>query len=158
MSANHAAKGSRANLEDEMQADSADAAEALGPSINKKGRPNPDDASPHVPMACGSNDAGALGIAEDADQDKKYAYPAPTFCCLPSGTPDIVQVFAGGMHSGFLTADGRVFTFGQNHYGALGRQVMEDDPQLGENFIGSTVKKMETKNKDGKMIQEEVDE
>ena len=37
------------------------------------------------------------------------------------------------MHSGVLTVDGRVFTLGQHHYGALGRQVTEDDPhQVGE--------------------------
>ena len=81
------------------------------------------------PMACGSDDALALGITEDADQHKKDSYP-PTFCRLPSGTPDIIQVFAGGMHSGVLTVDGRVLTFGQNDDSALGRDVTEDDLHL----------------------------
>ena len=80
-------------------------------------------------MACGSDEALALGITEDADQEKNDNYP-PTFCLLPSGTPDIIQVFAGGMHSGVLTVDGRVLTFGQNDDSALGRPVTEEDLHL----------------------------
>jgi alpha-tubulin suppressor-like RCC1 family protein len=81
------------------------------------------------PMACGSDEALALGITEDAEQNKSDDYP-PTFCLLPSGTPDIVQVCAGGMHSAVLTVDGRVLTFGQNDDGALGRHITEDDLHL----------------------------
>jgi hypothetical protein len=80
-------------------------------------------------MGCGSDEALALGITDDADQDKLVEYP-PTFCLLPHGTPEIVQVFAGGMHSGVLTVDGRVLTFGQNDDGALGREVTADDLHL----------------------------
>ena len=74
-------------------------------------------------MAWGNNDALALGILGDA-------HHSLTLCHLPSRTHDVVQVFTGGMHSGVLTVDGRVLTFGQNHYGALGRQVTEADPHL----------------------------
>lgn len=80
-------------------------------------------------MACGSDEALALAITEDADAEKLDDYP-PTLCLLPKGTPDVIGVFAGGMHSGVLTVDGRVLTFGQNDDCALGRQVTNEDVHL----------------------------
>lgn len=80
-------------------------------------------------LTCGSDDVGALAVTKDADEDKLDDYP-PTRTLLPEGTPDICGVFAGGMHSGVVTVDGRCLTFGQNDDCALGRPVSEENMHL----------------------------
>jgi len=41
----------------------------------------------------------------------------------------VLQVVAGGMHTVCLTGDGKIYTFGCNDEGALGRDTSEDDSE-----------------------------
>lgn len=41
--------------------------------------------------------------------------------------PEVTQVAAGGMHTVCLTKDGKVYTFGCNDEGALGRKTAEEE-------------------------------
>ncbi|XP_063630518.1 regulator of chromosome condensation [Cydia splendana] len=65
-------------------------------------------------FTCGQGDVGQLGLGEDVIETTKFKYV--------SGLGDkIVDVCAGGMHTIALDSDGKVWTFGCNDEGALGR-------------------------------------
>lgn len=72
-----------------------------------------------VILALGQGDTGQLGLGEDILERSKPA--------LVKNLTDVVCVVAGGMHSVALTHKGRVWTFGCNDEGALGRATAEDE-------------------------------
>nr|XP_037273153.1 LOW QUALITY PROTEIN: regulator of chromosome condensation-like [Rhipicephalus microplus] len=75
--------------------------------------------SPGNVYTVGQGDVGQLGLGPDVME-----------CSRPAqvqGLKDVVDVVAGGMHTLCLTADGKVWSFGCNDEGALGRQTVEPD-------------------------------
>lgn len=66
-------------------------------------------------MSCGQNEVGQLGLSEDV--------PEKTRPFLIPNVSNVVDIKAGGMHSLYLTNDGKVFSFGCNDEGALGRDT-----------------------------------
>ncbi|XP_071965662.1 regulator of chromosome condensation-like [Antedon mediterranea] len=74
---------------------------------------------PGVVLTIGQGDVGQLGLGEDINEKKK-----PGLVVFPAEAQgNIVQVVAGGMHTVCLTSSGKVFTFGCNDDGALGRDT-----------------------------------
>ncbi|KAH7974951.1 hypothetical protein HPB49_021957 [Dermacentor silvarum] len=76
------------------------------------------DSPGHV-YTVGQGDVGQLGLGPDV---MEVARPA-----LVADLKDVVDVVAGGMHTLCLTADGKVWSFGCNDEGALGRQTSSLD-------------------------------
>lgn len=74
---------------------------------------------PGCVLTLGEGDTGQLGLGEDVMERTK---PAKVDI-----DAEIVQVTAGGMHSVCLTSDGKVYTFGCNDEGALGRKTSDED-------------------------------
>ncbi|XP_077991221.1 regulator of chromosome condensation-like [Glandiceps talaboti] len=73
-------------------------------------------------LVFGEGDVGQLGLGEDIMERKR-----PALVTLPDGADgDAIQVEAGGMHTVVLTSEGKIFTFGCNDEGALGRDTSED--------------------------------
>lgn len=70
-------------------------------------------------LVCGQNELGQLGFNPDDVLEK-------TRPALQAQVADIVDVKAGGLHSLCLTKDGRIWTFGCNDEGALGRITEEE--------------------------------
>ncbi|XP_076264668.1 regulator of chromosome condensation 1 isoform X1 [Rhynchophorus ferrugineus] len=66
-----------------------------------------------VVLVTGAGDVGQLGLGPDV---LEKARPA-----LVNLSSEIVDIYAGGMHTVCLTKDGKVLTFGCNDEGALGR-------------------------------------
>lgn len=91
----------------------------LSPPIRKKTE------SKGVVLCWGTGDTGQLGLGEDVLVRKKPAV------VKKGGLEDenIVLVRAGGMHTVALSDEGKVFTWGCNDEGALGREVagMEEE-------------------------------
>ncbi|KAK8760838.1 hypothetical protein V5799_027893 [Amblyomma americanum] len=69
--------------------------------------------------AVGQADVGQLGLGEDFMERLR-----PT---LVPNLDNVVDVVAGGMHTLCLTVDGKVWSFGCNDEGALGRQTDENE-------------------------------
>jgi alpha-tubulin suppressor-like RCC1 family protein len=73
-------------------------------------------------VALGSDDARALGLASDSEEDvnEEGVYPRliPKFNLPDQGK--ILQIACGGMHSVVLTKNGEVWTMGNNDDYALG--------------------------------------
>uniref|UniRef100_A0A131YNV2 Regulator of chromosome condensation n=1 Tax=Rhipicephalus appendiculatus TaxID=34631 RepID=A0A131YNV2_RHIAP len=67
----------------------------------------------------GQGDVGQLGLGPDVMECSRPA--------LVQDLKDVVDVVAGGMHTLCLTADGKVWSFGCNDEGALGRQTSSLD-------------------------------
>uniref|UniRef100_A0A023GN11 Putative regulator of chromosome condensation 1 n=1 Tax=Amblyomma triste TaxID=251400 RepID=A0A023GN11_AMBTT len=67
----------------------------------------------------GQGDVGQLGLGPDV-MEKSRPAPVPNL-------DNVVDVVAGGMHTLCLTADGKVWSFGCNDEGALGRQTSSLD-------------------------------
>ncbi|XP_035450954.1 regulator of chromosome condensation isoform X2 [Spodoptera frugiperda] len=65
-------------------------------------------------LACGQGDVGQLGLGEDVVETSKFKY-------VTALGDKIVDVYAGGMHTIALDSSGKVWTFGCNDEGALGR-------------------------------------
>ncbi len=72
-----------------------------------------------VVLTLGTGDTGQLGLGEDVMERKRPG--------LVSELEGVVDVAAGGMHSICLTHEGRVYTFGCNDEGALGRPTPEEE-------------------------------
>lgn len=76
-------------------------------------------------LTCGLNDHGQLGRESTADSPSGLLAPV-------NGLPPIVAASAGGSHTLALSRDGKVFSFGSNHRGELGRETtsakFEDSP------------------------------
>lgn len=85
-------------------------------------------------LTLGQGDVGQLGLGEDVLERKK-----PALVKSLEGL-NIVQVECGGMHTVALTDDGKVYTWGCNDEGGLGRVTSSTD---GDEFIAGLVKEME---------------
>ncbi|BHF67427.1 Regulator of chromosome condensation [Sparganum proliferum] len=76
-------------------------------------------------LTLGSGDTGQLGLGPDiTERSKPSRFSAESLRTAgldDESSESFVQVAAGGMHTVCLTSDGRVFTFGCNDEGALGR-------------------------------------
>lgn len=90
----------------------------------------------HV-LTLGQGDVGQLGLGEDTLERKKPA--------IVKGLDDleIVQVECGGMHTVALTDSGKVYTWGCNDEGALGRVTSSEN---GEEFTAGPVQDIESVN------------
>ncbi|HEX4483987.1 MAG TPA: putative Ig domain-containing protein [Solirubrobacteraceae bacterium] len=67
----------------------------------------------------GENNYGQLGVA--ADSGSEAANPAPAQVSLPLAAGRPAAIAAGSQHSLVLGSTGRVYAFGANRYGQLGR-------------------------------------
>ena len=81
-----------------------------------------------VVISMGNNDTNQLGLESSEDSDKKDQYPPTIVTNL--GRRGIKAVAAGGIYSVALTDDGKVFTWGANDDGALGRVTKESLEEL----------------------------
>ncbi|KAL7058803.1 hypothetical protein AAHC03_012920 [Spirometra sp. Aus1] len=76
-------------------------------------------------LTLGSGDTGQLGLGPDITERSKpsrFSVESLRTAGLDDESSEsFVQIAAGGMHTVCLTSDGRVFTFGCNDEGALGR-------------------------------------
>ncbi|CAH2062022.1 unnamed protein product, partial [Iphiclides podalirius] len=103
---------------------SSTTATATGPK-NKKKRGAIQLEIPSAPkkrgrvFTCGQGDVGQLGLGEDVVETTKFKY-------VSALGDKIVDVCAGGMHTVALDTDGKVWTFGCNDEGALGRTTNSD--------------------------------
>ncbi|XP_013145733.1 PREDICTED: regulator of chromosome condensation-like [Papilio polytes] len=68
---------------------------------------------------CGQGDVGQLGLGEDVVETTKFKY-------VSALGDKIVDIRAGGMHTVAIDTDGKVWTFGCNDEGALGRITKSD--------------------------------
>ncbi|KAL3284777.1 hypothetical protein HHI36_018920 [Cryptolaemus montrouzieri] len=73
-----------------------------------------------VVLVTGQNDVGQLGLGDEVMEKSRLAL-------LELNDKEIVDICAGGMHTVCLTKDGKVFTFGCNDEGALGRKTDEEE-------------------------------
>ena len=73
---------------------------------------------PGLVLVLGQGDVGQLGLGQDVMERKK-----PALVQLPEL---MVQVEAGGMHTVCLSETGKIYTFGCNDEGALGRDTSEE--------------------------------
>lgn len=75
-------------------------------------------------LVCGQGDMGQLGLGDD---EAKFERKRPA---LIEKVANVVDVKAGGMHNLVLTHDGRVYSFGCNDEGALGRDSSEEGSEF----------------------------
>ncbi|KAI8121407.1 Regulator of chromosome condensation [Lucilia cuprina] len=75
-------------------------------------------------LVCGQGDMGQLGLGDD---ESKFERKRPA---LLDKITNVVDVKAGGMHNLVLTHDGRVYSFGCNDEGALGRDSSEEGSEF----------------------------
>ncbi|XP_053679999.1 regulator of chromosome condensation [Anopheles nili] len=73
-------------------------------------------------LACGQGEMGQLGLGEDVMEKTRPA--------VVDGLADVVQISAGGMHNLCLTRHGKVYSFGCNDEGALGRDTSEEGSEF----------------------------
>jgi alpha-tubulin suppressor-like RCC1 family protein len=78
-----------------------------------------ESSSPGELFAFGANRFGEL--ASTVDNGSKGANPTPLPVSLPGAEAPVVQLAAGDGASLALTSDGRLYSFGENLYGELGR-------------------------------------
>jgi len=89
---------------------------------NKKARPEVQVPIRSIPTkkgyvySCGTDGTGELGLRKTAIMKRR-----PTR--IKDIADQVVSVYAGSQHSIVVTEDGKVFSFGNNDEGALGRQV-----------------------------------
>lgn len=81
-------------------------------------------------LVVGNGDCGQLGLGEEDDDVRDTLKPLP----LPTlgSAMRVSQLICGGLHTGALTLDGRLFTWGCNDDEALGRAGTESVPMLVE--------------------------
>ncbi|KFV70718.1 Regulator of chromosome condensation, partial [Dryobates pubescens] len=77
---------------------------------------------PGLVLTLGQGDVGQLGLGEDVMERKK-----PALVSLPEPT---VQAEAGGVHTVCLSQSGKVYTFGCNDEGALGRDTSAEGSEM----------------------------
>ncbi|XP_075162193.1 regulator of chromosome condensation 1 [Haematobia irritans] len=80
-------------------------------------------------LVCGQGDMGQLGLGDD---ESKFERKRPA---LVEKVANVVDVQAGGMHNLVLTHDGRVFSFGCNDEGALGRDSSEEGSEFEPSLV-----------------------
>ncbi|XP_052865946.1 regulator of chromosome condensation [Anopheles cruzii] len=73
-------------------------------------------------LVCGQGEVGQLGLGEDVMEKTRPAVVA--------SVADVVDIRAGGMHSLCLTAAGKVYSFGCNDEGALGRDTSDEGSEF----------------------------
>ncbi|XP_075987521.1 regulator of chromosome condensation 1 isoform X2 [Anticarsia gemmatalis] len=73
-------------------------------------------------LTCGQGDVGQLGLGEDVIETSKFKF-------VTALGDKIVDVYAGGMHTIALDSSGKVWTFGCNDEGALGRATADDSEE-----------------------------
>lgn len=78
-------------------------------------------------LSCGQNEVGQLGLGEDVPE-KSRPFVVPN-------VSNVVEIKAGGMHSLYLTDDGKLYSFGCNDEGALGRDTSAE----GSEYIPSVI-------------------
>jgi CO/xanthine dehydrogenase FAD-binding subunit len=77
--------------------------------------------------AWGSRGAGVVGDGLHPKRHGESGPPATTPVRVP-GVSGVVQLSTSGAHALALTGDGRVLSWGSNHYGALGRPPRQELP------------------------------
>jgi len=108
---------------------SAASGDLNGPEQTKKRKTDVDDTplvlafrhtrgSGHV-LTVGQGDTGQLGLGEDVMEKTRPQVVA--------GIDSAVDVAAGGMHTAVLDSNGKVWTFGCNDEGSLGRPIEEEE-------------------------------
>ncbi|KAM7355097.1 regulator of chromosome condensation 1 [Cochliomyia hominivorax] len=75
-------------------------------------------------LVCGQGDMGQLGLGDDESKFERKRL------ALVDKITNVVDVKAGGMHNLVLTHDGRVYSFGCNDEGALGRDSSEEGSEF----------------------------
>lgn len=78
---------------------------------------------------CGQGDLGQLGLGEE---ESKMESKKLTLLEKPS---NVVDIRAGGVHTLLLTEDGKVYSFGCNDEGALGRSSTEEGSEFEPKLI-----------------------
>ena len=84
-------------------------------------------------LTVGQGDTGQLGLGEDVMEKTRPG--------LVEQIKDAVDAVAGGMHTAVLDSNGKVWTFGCNDEGSLGREVVEEE----ECFLPGVVDMVEGK-------------
>jgi regulator of chromosome condensation len=93
-----------------------------------------------VVLVVGNGDCGQLGLG-DEDEDTRDSYQLVRMPTLDAQR--IKEVVCGGLHTGALTLDGRIWTWGCNDDEVLGRQGNESMPAVVEGaLVGKRVKKI----------------
>lgn len=72
-------------------------------------------------LVTGQNDVGQLGLGDEVMEKSRLA-----LLQLESNN-EVIDICAGGMHTVCLTKDGKIFTFGCNDEGALGRKTDDEE-------------------------------
>ncbi|XP_076058734.1 regulator of chromosome condensation 1 [Oratosquilla oratoria] len=80
-----------------------------------------------VPLTVGTGDIGQLGLGPNVEERTRPA--------LVPDLEDVVAVAAGGLHSVSLDKNGKVYTWGCNDEGALGRKTTCEE----DNFVPAVV-------------------
>uniref|UniRef100_A0A674HFI8 Regulator of chromosome condensation 1 n=1 Tax=Taeniopygia guttata TaxID=59729 RepID=A0A674HFI8_TAEGU len=82
---------------------------------------------PGLVLTLGQGNVGQLGLGEDIMERKK-----PALVTLPEM---VVQVEAGGMHTVCLSQTGKIYTFGCNDEGALGRDTSAEGSESSPGLV-----------------------
>ncbi|KAF0299652.1 Regulator of chromosome condensation [Amphibalanus amphitrite] len=83
---------------------------------------------PGAVLTVGEGDTGQLGLGPDTMDCKRVKL-------VPQLEKDVIDVYAGGMHTLCLTKDGKVYTFGCNDESALGRSTAEEDSEMSPGLV-----------------------
>ncbi|KAF2429961.1 RCC1/BLIP-II [Tothia fuscella] len=87
-------------------------------------------------FVCGEGESGELGLGfERRDGRRPFGVKSPRLNDLldfDSKTDGVVQISTGGLHSAVLTHDSKVYTWGINDDGALGRDTQWSAPSVSE--------------------------
>lgn len=94
-----------------------------------------ESASVGVALALGQGEFGQLGLGEDIMSRKK-----PALVGRELAGKKLKKVVAGGMHTICLTDDHKVYTFGCNDEGALGRSLSDDSEEFEAGLVEGQMK------------------
>ena len=83
-------------------------------------------------LVVGNGDCGQLGLGDDDDDLRDTLVPAPI---ASLDAMRVCQLVCGGLHTGALTLDGRLFTWGCNDDEVLGRAGGESTPGVVEGAL-----------------------
>jgi alpha-tubulin suppressor-like RCC1 family protein len=91
---------------------------------------------PGLVVSMGQDDCAQLGISTANEEEEKLAVYPPTL--VKNVTTSNIQVAAGGLHSLALAIDGKVYSWGCNDDGALGRDTEGDLAESTATLIDSS--------------------